>query len=305
VSGRTLRELIEAPEIAVLPGVYDGFSARLSERAGFRAGFVTGSGVSESRLGVPDVGLAGLTDAVTAARELAACVRIPLLADADTGYGNSVNVFYTTRAFEDAGVAGMMIEDQTWPKRCGHLAGKELIPAEEMAGKVAAAAEARKDADFVIMARTDAAGPLGVDAAVERANLYVQAGADLLFADALLSADDIATFAQNVDGRVCVNMGFGVRRRSTTPLLSPQQLEQLGVAVMIAPRMLTAAAARGMELALAALKESVQTGEVVDKGDLLFSFEEIHDLMDMDGIQELERRFLAQEQLALKYGSRA
>jgi 2-methylisocitrate lyase-like PEP mutase family enzyme len=303
VSAIALRELIEAPEIAVLPGVYDGYSARLSERAGFKAGFITGSGVSESRLGQPDVGLAGFAEAAQAARELAACVAIPLLADADTGYGNSVNVFYTTRGFEDAGVAGMMIEDQTWPKRCGHLAGKELIPAEEMVGKVAAAVAARRDDDFVIMARTDAAGPLGIDAAVERANLYARAGADLLFADAVLTAEDIGTFAQGVDGPICVNMGFGIRQRSTTPLLSPRQLQELGVAVMIAPRMLTAAAARGMELALEALAESERTGEVVDRGDLLFSFDEIHDVMGMDHIQELERRFLAEEQLALKYGA--
>ena len=304
MSGSSLRALINAPEIAVLPGVYDGFSARLCERAGFGAGFITGSGVSESRLGRPDVGLAGFAEAVGAARELAACVDIPLLADADTGYGNSVNVFYTARAFEDAGVAGLMIEDQTWPKRCGHLAGKEIIPAEEMAGKVAAAAAARRDDDFVLMARTDAAAPLGVEAAVERANMYAQAGADLLFADALLTADDIETFARGVNGPVCVNMGFGIRQRATTPLLSPAQLEALGVAVMIAPRMLTAAAARGMELALEALGESVSTGVVVDRGDLLFSFEEIHDLMGMDDIQELERRFLAEEQVALKYGAR-
>jgi 2-methylisocitrate lyase-like PEP mutase family enzyme len=297
-----LRRLIEAPEILVLPGAYDGFSARLVERTGYAAAFITGSGVSESRLGRPDVGLAARAEAVGTARDLAGCVEIPLLADADTGYGNAVNVFHTVREFERAGVAGVMIEDQTWPKRCGHLAGKEVISAAEMAGKVAAAAQARRDEDFVIMARTDVAASEGVEAAAERAALYAEAGADLLFADALLSAEDIRYFAENVPGPACVNMGFGIRRRSTTPLLSPRELEQLGVAVMIAPRMLTAAAARGMQRALEALSESIETGAVVDRGGLLFSFEEIHELMGMDEINELERRFLVQEQLALKYG---
>ncbi len=252
---------------------------------------------------MPDVGLAGLAEALGAARDIARSVEIPVLADADTGYGNAVNVYFTVQAFEQAGVAGLMIEDQTWPKRCGHLAGKELIPAEEMAGKVAAAVDARTSPDLVLMARTDAAASLGVDAAVERANLYADAGADLLFADALMTEDDIARFAEGTDGPVAVNMGFGVRSRSTTPLLSPARLQELGVAVMIAPRMLTAAAVRGMELALDALNESIRTGEVADRDDLLVSFEELHDLMGFSEIQQLESRFLAREQLALKYGS--
>jgi 2-methylisocitrate lyase-like PEP mutase family enzyme len=286
----------------VLPGVYDGFSARLIERAGFDAAFITGSGISESRLGQPDVGLAGLAEQVDAARQIAACVGLPLIADADTGYGNAVNVYYTTQAFEQAGVAGMMIEDQTWPKRCGHLAGKELISAAEMVGKVSAAVDARRDDEFVIMARTDAAASLGVDGAIERANLYAEAGADLLFADALLSAEDIALFAAEVDGAVAVNMGFAIRRRTTTPLLSASALQELGVALMIAPRMLTSAAALGMQRALEALLESMRTGEVVDRPELLLSFEELHELMGFGDIQELERRFIAEERLTLKYG---
>lgn len=293
--GVELRELIDAPSIAVLPGAYDGLSVRSIERAGFGAAFVTGAGVSESRLGRPDVGLGALTDAVSAARDMAACVGIPLLADADTGYGNAVNVFHTVNAFEQAGLAGVMIEDQTWPKRCGHLEGKELIDAAEMAGKVAAAAEARKDDSFVIMARTDAAILMGVDAAVERANLYAEAGADVLFADALASVDDIAHFAANAVKPVCVNMGFGLRARRTTPLLSPRELEELGVALMITPRLLTAAAAEAMRSALALLGQVIETGRIVDRPDLLMSFEDLHELMGMGDIRELERRFVVAE----------
>jgi 2-methylisocitrate lyase-like PEP mutase family enzyme len=174
-----------------------------------------------------------------------------------------------------------------------------------MAGKVAAAVDARADDELVIMARTDAAAPLGIEAAVERANLYRSAGADLLFADALRSEDDIARFAEGVDGPVVVNMGFGIRSRSTTPLLSPARLEELGVAVMIAPRMLTAAAVHGMSLALDAMRHSMETGEVADRDDLLVSFEELHDLMGFEEIQQLEQRFLAEEQLASTYGAGA
>jgi 2-methylisocitrate lyase-like PEP mutase family enzyme len=303
VGSAELRSLIEAPDILVMPGAFDGFSARLIERAGYQAAFISGAGVSESRLGLPDVGIAGLAEAVSAARDIAACIGLPVIADADTGYGNAVNVHFTIRAFEGAGVAGVMIEDQVWPKRCGHLAGKEVIGAEEMAGKVAAAVGARTSPDLVIMARTDAAGPLGIAEAVERGRLYAAAGADLLFADALLSEADIERFAAEVSAPVAVNMGFGIRRRRTTPLLSPRQLEQLGVSVVIVPRLLTAAAARGMELALAALGESIRTGEVVEREELLLSFEELHELMGFDQLVELERSFLTAEQFAVKYGS--
>jgi 2-methylisocitrate lyase-like PEP mutase family enzyme len=296
--GVELRALIDAPSIAVLPGAYDGLSVRSIARAGFGAAFVTGAGVSESRLGRPDVGLGALTDALNAARDLAACVDIPLLADADTGYGNAVNVFYAVEGFERAGLAGVMIEDQTWPKRCGHLEGKELIAAGEMAGKVAAAAEARNDDSFVIMARTDAAALLGVEAAVERANLYAEAGADVLFADALGSVEDIAHFAAKAVKPVCVNMGFGLRTRRTTPLLTPRELEELGVALMIAPRLLTAAAAEAMRGALALLGQVIETGQVVDRPDLLMSFEDLHELTGIEDIRDLERRFLVGERPA-------
>src|SRR5450755_2913841 len=153
--GARLRALIKAPEILVLPGVFDGFSTRLVSTFGYTAAFITGSGVSESRLGQPDVGLMGLDENVAAARSIAACSNLLLLADADTGYGNALNTYHTVRAFERAGVAGLMLEDQVWPKRCGHMKGKEVISAEEMVQKIRAAASARVDPDFVIKLRTD------------------------------------------------------------------------------------------------------------------------------------------------------
>lgn len=299
----TLRRLIEAPEVLLMPGVFDGFSAKLLEAFGFQAGFITGSGISESRLGWPDVGLMGLAENLEACRVLARSTSLPLLADGDTGYGNAVNVHFAVSAFEQTGVAGVMFEDQTWPKRCGHMAGKELIDADEMVQKVRAAAQGRTNPDFVIMARTDAAGPIGIDEAIRRANLYADAGADLLFADAVLSEADIATLCKGVSGPVLVNMGFGVRTRSTTPLLSPARLQELGVAVVIYPRMLTAASLMGMRNAMTALLEGAKSGQAVDRPDLAVSFEELNQLMDLDEIQEVEGRYLTPAELARKYSS--
>jgi len=301
--GQQLRKLIAAPSILLMPGVFDGFSARLIETCGFKAAFITGSGVSESRWGWPDVGLMGLAENLEACRVLARSTSLPLLGDGDTGYGNAVNVHLAVRAFEQAGLAGVMFEDQTWPKRCGHMSGKELIDADEMVQKVRAAVEGRADPNFVIMARTDAAGPLGIDEAINRANLYADAGADLLFADAVLSEADIARMCDKVSGPVLVNMGFGIRKRSTTPLLPPTRLEQLGVAAVIYPRMLTAASAMGMRNAMTALLESAESGEAVDRPDLAISFEDLNSLMGLRQIEEIESRYLTSDELNRKYGS--
>ncbi len=298
---RKLRELINAPEILVLPGVFDGFSARLLKPSGFAAGFISGAGISEAGLGWADLGVMGLEENLRACRAFAACCDLPLLADADTGYGNAVNVHFTLRAFEQAGLAGLMIEDQVWPKRCGHMKGKEVIAAEEGAEKIRAAAEARRDPEMVIMSRTDALATHGIAEVIRRLNLYAEAGADLLFADAVLTTEHIATVTKNVSKPVCVNMGFGIRRRSTTPLLSARQLQDLGVAVVIYPRLLTAASVQGMKNALAALAELLRTGEAVDRPDLLVGFEELNELVAMPELERLEQRYLTKDQLRRKY----
>src|SRR5579863_3295721 len=211
-----LRRLIAAPEILVLPGIFDGYSTRLLKASGFAAGFITGAGISEASLGWADQGIMGLEENLRVSRALAACCDVPIIADADTGYGNAVNVHFTVRAFENAGLAGMMIEDQVWPKRCGHMKGKQVISAAEGAEKIRAAAEARLDPETLVMSRTDALATHGLDEAIRRLNLYAEAGADLLFADALLSCEHIATVVKNVSKPLCVNMGFGIRQRSTT-----------------------------------------------------------------------------------------
>ena len=290
--GKRLKELIHAPRILITPGVYDGYSVRLVQEFGFESATISGAGVSESKLGWADRGVMGYGDNVEACRRIAACSDLLLQGDADTGYGNALNVYFTVRGFEDAGLAAVMIEDQVWPKRCGHMAGKAVIPAEEMVQKIKAAVSARRDPDFVIKARTDAAGPLGIEEAIRRLNMYAEAGADCLFADALLSAQDIERVARSVPKPLSVNMGLGIRSRPTTPLLSPRQLEEMGVAQISYPRLLSTAALKGMMNAMQVFKdEVVERNNVVDRPDLLTSFAELNELMGLDDLEALEQQF--------------
>lgn len=289
--GARLRALLHSPGITIAPGVYDGFSARLVEQLGFATAAISGAGTSESRLGWADRGLMGFEENLANAQRLAECTGLLLQADADTGYGNAVNVHFVVRAFEKAGMAAVMIEDQVWPKRCGHMAGKAVVPTQEMVDKIKAAVDARRDHDFVIKARTDAAGPLGLDEAIERLNRYAEAGADCLFADALASAADIARVASSVPRPLTVNMGLGIRARSTTPLIAPAQLQALGVAQVSYPRLLSAAALRGMTNAMAVFMDEVlQQQRTVDRADLAASFDEINTLMGMQALDALEAR---------------
>ena len=249
-NGKQLKELINAPTILITPGVYDGFTARLIERAGFKTATISGAGTSESRLGWADRGIMGFEENLANARRIADCTDLLLQADADTGYGNAMNVYFVVKAFEKAGMAAIMIEDQVWPKRCGHMAGKAVIPAEEMVQKIKAAVDARVDSGFIVKARTDAAAPLGLDEAIRRLEMYAEAGADGVFADALSSKADIEKVARAVRKPLSVNMGLGIRARTTTPLIPPNELERLGVAQITYPRLLSASALKGMLNAL-------------------------------------------------------
>ena len=290
--GQELKQLINAPEIVITPGVYDGFTARLIEAAGFRTATISGAGTSESRMGWADRGIMGFEENLANARRIGDCTNLLLQADADTGYGNALNVYFVVKAFEKAGMAAIMIEDQVWPKRCGHMAGKSVIPAEEMVQKIKAAADARSDSSFVIKARTDAAAPLGLDEAIRRLNMYAEAGADCLFADALSSKADIEKVARSVSKPISVNMGLGIRARKTTPLIPPKELEKLGVAQISYPRLLSAASLKGMMNALEVFKSDVlRDNKAVDRPDLSVTFDEINDLMGMSVLDELERRY--------------
>lgn len=286
-----LKDLIDRREAVTMIGVYDGFSARLVEQAGHRIALITGAGLSESRLGWPDVGLMGLEENLAGIRAICDCTNLQVMADGDTGYGGPAGVFHTVRSVERAGAAGVMLEDQTWPKRCGHIAGKSVISASEMVGKVEAAVEARRDPGFVIKARTDAAGIFGVGEAIARANRYAAAGADLVFADALLSVEDIRTFVTEVDAPVAINMGFGIRERATTPQMSIAELRDLGVAVVDVPRLLTSSALRGMQQGLSTFTEDASLSRFSHRPDLAASFEEIHELMDLKTLMAIDDRF--------------
>lgn len=290
--GKELKRLINDKKILVMPGVYDCISAKVVQHLGFKVAVTSGAGISESFLGYPDMGFLGLNENLTVVRHIANSTDLLISSDIDTGYGNALNVYYTVKAFEDAGVAGIQIEDQVWPKRCGHLEGKKTISAEEMVEKIHAAVDAKRDPDFVIQARTDAAGTIGLKEAIRRANLYREAGADILFADALLSKEDIKTFVENVDGPVKVNMGLAIRKRPTTPLISLAELEEMGVAAVSFPRLTTASAIKGMLQALSVVNEMIEKdGILIERPELVVSFNEIQELMGLPVLKELEERY--------------
>ena len=301
---RVMRELLANARPLVSPGVYDGYSVRLAEAMGFRTAATTGSGLANALLVQPDIGIMGLLENVDACRNLARAVSIPLMADADTGYGNAVTVFHTVQYFEEAGVVGINIEDQVWPKRCGHMRGKDVIDTREMCKKIEAAVKAKKDPDFIINARTDAIAVEGIEGAVRRAKEYAAAGADIIYPDAVRNEDDIKRVIDAApDVPVNINMGFGVRSRPTTPLVSLARLKELGVARVSCPRMLTAAAISGMKKALEQMKWCIQTGESADRPDLLASMEEITALAGYERIDALEEEFSLEEDMTRRYGN--
>ena len=210
--------------------------------------------------------------------------------------------YFTVRGLEASGVDGIMLDNQLWPKRCGHMTGKEGISAEEAAEKIRAAIDAWRDTDFIIKARADATMTHGVREAIRRLNLYSEASADLLFAEVLLSRDDIALVAREVDKPLAVNVGFGIRSGPTTPLLSARELQELGVAVVGNPRLLTGAAIQGMKNALAVLLQSVAEGQVIEP-DLAVSLQELNELIGFATIRDMEQRLLTVAQRGAKYGT--
>jgi 2-methylisocitrate lyase-like PEP mutase family enzyme len=290
--GKKLRNRIEAPEILICPGVYDGYSVRMAAKYGYRTAVISGAGVSESHLGWADKGIMGYEENLRVCRALADCSEDLLLqADADTGYGNAVNVHFVVRGFESAGMAAVMIEDQVWPKRCGHLQGKTVIPALEMVDKVKSAVDARRDPDFVIKARTDAAGPLGLQAAIDRLNMYAEAGADVLFADALMSEGDIAAVAAQVPKPLSVNMGLGLLFRGTTPLIHPKKLQTMGVSMVSYPRLMSSGAVQGMTNAMDAFTDMLDGDEPVERPDLLTPFKDLNALVGIEYLDGLEEKY--------------
>jgi 2-methylisocitrate lyase-like PEP mutase family enzyme len=255
-----LRTLIAGDTIVVAPGVYDGMSARLVQRAGFAAVYATGGGIARS-MGYPDLGLLGLTEVADRLAVIVEHAGVPVIADADTGYGNTLNVRRTIREFERAGVAALHLEDQTFPKRCGHLDDKTVVSTGEMVGKLRAARDAATDGDLVLIARTDALAVEGLDAAIERALAYAAAGADVIFVEAPTSEAQMATIARRVTVPKLLNMFEGGK----TPLVPLDRLQALGYRIVIIPSDLQRAAIRAMQDVLATIRRDGNSRALADR----------------------------------------
>ncbi len=228
---KQLHEHLLTPGIIRSLAPHDAFTAKVMEQAGIPLLFLGGFGTSASAFGLPDLGLLGLAEVAEAARRMTAAVSVPVIVDGDTGYGAIPNVIRTVREFERAGAAGMLLEDQVFPKRCGHFAGKQVIPIEEMIDKLRAALDARQDSDFVVIARTDARAVEGLDAAIDRANRYAEVGADVIFVEAPQSRDELARVAREIPKPQLANMLVG----GVTPILSASELEELGFKIVVSP----------------------------------------------------------------------
>ena len=279
-----LRELLRGPSIVQAPGAFNALAARLVERAGFPAVYLTGAGVSYTQLARPDIGLLTATEMAIQVERMAQAVGIPVIADMDTGYGNFLNVMRTVRDYERAGVAGFHLEDQVLPKRCGHLAGKELVPVEEKVGKLKAALDARTDPDLVVIARTDARSVEGFEAALERAHRYVEAGADVIFLESPTDDDELRRAAAELPVPCLANMVEGGR----TPIHSAAELEAMGYRIVIWPNALTRFFAHQAAEFLAVLRRD---GTADAYRDRMHDFAELNALLGLDEIRALEARY--------------
>lgn len=288
-----LRLLLQQPGAVMAPGVADALNARLVAKHGFSAIYMTGAGTTAVRLGMPDIGLLTMTEMIDNAGRIADASGLPLIADADNGYGGVMNVRRTVQGYERAGVAAIHIEDQVMPKRCGHLMGKQLVPAEEMIAKIKAAIDARTDPDFMIIARTDAIAVEGFDAALERAERYGEAGADILFVEAP-NAAQLPALAPRLKAPLLYNMATSGK----TPFLSKTQIEELGFKLVIYPNWVMLASIRAVSHVLQTLKES---GSIASLATDLPSFREFFDLLGMNEVQALESRYGVDEKSRAQY----
>ena len=283
------RQLIEAPEILRLPGTHDALSLKLAERAGFQAATCGGYSATASLIGQPDVGQLGLTEMAEMYARLCDSTDIPLLADADTGYGGPTNVARMMRAYERAGVAAVFIEDQVSPKRCGHMDGKRVIPANEMVEKLKAALDARIDGALIVMARTDARAVDGLDAAIERAELYREAGADLLFVEAPLTVDELRRVCSEIAAPCLANNVEGGK----TPILPAKMLEEMGFAAVTWPVAATYAIAHVLGELYATLKRDGTTAGMANR---MLDFDTFNDLIGLPALRERETRWQNESQ---------
>jgi 2,3-dimethylmalate lyase len=280
-----LRQLLSGNKLVLGGGAHDALSARIVEQVGYPLCVVTGAGVSMCR-GYPDVGLLTMEETVDNARYIAEAVDIPVVCDADNGYGNAINAMRTVRAFEQAGVAGIHIEDQVWPKRCGHMFGKRIIPKEEMVQKIHAAIDARRDPDFVIIARCDALMVNGLDDMLDRGDAYLRAGADMLFFEMRESMDEIRAIAERFRGRVPLH--FNHSPSGMVPRLNVSEIEAMGFKTACFYVHALMAACKVMREVLTEIKE---TGNSLSVWDRMVKFDEFWELADLRKIRELEKKY--------------
>ena len=281
---RRFAERIRRPGLVVAPGVYDGVSARLADRCGFEALYMTGYGTVASHLGLPDAGLATYTDMVSRVAQIASLTVTPLVADGDTGYGGLLNVRHTVRGYEAAGAVAIQLEDQEFPKKCGHMLGRRVVPAEDMAAKIRVAVDARRDADFLIIARTDARTTLGLDEALRRAEAYARAGADLLFVESPESVDEMQRIGRTLGVPLVANLVDGGR----TPVLPAATLQDLGYRLAIFPVTGLLAAAAALDGVYHELKAHGSTDRLATP---LYPFKDFGALMGFDDVAEFDRTY--------------
>jgi carboxyvinyl-carboxyphosphonate phosphorylmutase len=277
-------QLKDRNKIIVLPGVFDALSAKIAEYVGFDAMFQTGYGSSAALLGMPDFGLLNSGETVDNAMRIIRAVRVPVLVDADTGYGNPLNVWRLVRDLESLGAAGIFLEDQVWPKRCGHMIGKDVIPKDEYIPKLKAALEARQSKDFVIVARTDARAPIGLEEAIERGKAYRKAGADVIFVEAPRSVEELKRVADEIDAPLVANM----IEDGVTPNLSAGELLKLGYQIVVFPLSAIYSATFAMKRVLTELKN---TGTTKDTRNIMVTFKDFNQFINLDHFVDLERKY--------------
>jgi methylisocitrate lyase len=281
---KNLKSMLKSKKPLVIPGVYDALGAKIAQKVGFDAMFQTGYGTSATLFGMPDYGFIGATETVDNARRICRAVSVPVIVDADTGYGNALSVWKLVKELESAGAAGIFLEDQKWPKRCGHMQGKEVIPQEEYTEKLSAAIDARENKDFIIVARTDARSTEGLDAAIERGKQNKKTGADAVFVEAPRSLDEMKRIGKEINAPLVANMIEG----GATPLSSAEILNKMGFKIILYPlSVLYANTFATMNI----LKELKKSGETTKYKQKVVNFDQFNDLVELSKFKKMEKKY--------------
>ncbi len=282
---KNLKSMLKSKKPLVIPGVYDALGAKIAQKVGFDAMFQTGYGTSATLFGMPDFGFVGATETVDNARRICRAVSVPVIVDADTGYGNALSVWKLVNELESAGAAGIFLEDQKWPKRCGHMQGKEIVPQEEYTEKLSAAIDARENKDFIIVARTDARATEGLDAAIERGKQNKKTGADAVFVEAPRSLDEMKRIGKEINAPLVANMIEG----GATPLSSAETLNKMGFKIILYPlSVLYANTFATMNI----IKELKKSGETTKYKQKVVNFDQFNDLVELAKFRKMEKKYV-------------